>query len=102
MNISNMASGVGRSQAYALINQLSVHEPVDWLCKPRRTCSAKSSRYYKRHGTVSLYAAFDIMTGHVIGRITSPTLMAQLFIDNLRAYQADAALRGEVDFARGY
>ena len=25
---------------------------------------------YKRHGTVSLYAAFDILTGQVIGRIT--------------------------------
>ena len=25
---------------------------------------------YKRHGTASLYAAFDIMTGQVIGRIT--------------------------------
>ncbi|WP_409280886.1 IS3 family transposase [Pseudomonas defluvii] len=27
------ALDVGRSRAYALINQLSVHEPVDWLCK---------------------------------------------------------------------
>jgi hypothetical protein len=26
----------------------------------------------------------------------------QLFIDNLRAYHANEALRGEVDFARGY
>jgi hypothetical protein len=26
----------------------------------------------------------------------------QLFIDNLRAYQANEALRGEVDFSRGY
>jgi hypothetical protein len=25
---------------------------------------------YKRHGTASLYAAFDILTGKVIGRIT--------------------------------
>ncbi len=25
---------------------------------------------YKRHGTVSLYAAFDILTGQVIGRTT--------------------------------
>ena len=24
---------MGRSRAYALINQLSVHKPVDWLCK---------------------------------------------------------------------
>ncbi|MBP5141857.1 D-2-hydroxyacid dehydrogenase, partial [Pseudomonas chlororaphis] len=42
-----------------------------------------------------------LLTGHSSAP-TSPTLMAQLFIDNLRAYQADAALRGEVDFARGY
>ncbi|MDR8362774.1 IS3 family transposase [Pseudomonas sp. JL3] len=27
------ALDVGRSRAYALINQLSAHEPVDWLCK---------------------------------------------------------------------
>ncbi|NWA29895.1 IS3 family transposase [Pseudomonas gingeri] len=27
------ALDVGRSRAYALINQLSVHEPTDWLCK---------------------------------------------------------------------
>ena len=27
---------------------------------------------YKRHGTASLYAAFDILTGQVIGRIASP------------------------------
>ncbi|MDI3275935.1 IS3 family transposase [Pseudomonas sp. AL03] len=27
------ALDVGRSRAYALINQLSVHEPIDWLCK---------------------------------------------------------------------
>jgi len=26
----------------------------------------------------------------------------QLFIDNLRAYQAGEPLRGEVDFERGY
>ncbi|AZD71858.1 D-2-hydroxyacid dehydrogenase [Pseudomonas chlororaphis] len=42
-----------------------------------------------------------LLTGHSSAP-TSPTLMAQLFIDNLRAYQANAALRGEVDFARGY
>lgn len=24
---------VGRSRAFALIGQLSIHEPVDWLCK---------------------------------------------------------------------
>jgi len=29
-------------------------------------------------------------------------MMVQLFLDNLRAYQAGEALRGEVDFARGY
>jgi hypothetical protein len=26
----------------------------------------------------------------------------QLFVENLKAYQAGEALRGEVDFARGY
>jgi hypothetical protein len=29
-------------------------------------------------------------------------LMVQLFVDNLTAYQAGEALRGEVDFNRGY
>ncbi|WP_095964940.1 IS3 family transposase [Pseudomonas sp. ACN5] len=29
----NRALDVGRSRAYALIHQLSAHEPVDWLCK---------------------------------------------------------------------
>jgi phosphoglycerate dehydrogenase-like enzyme len=42
-----------------------------------------------------------LLTGHSSAP-TSPTLMAQLFIDNLRAYHANEALRGEVDFARGY
>jgi hypothetical protein len=29
-------------------------------------------------------------------------LMVELFVANLRAYQAGEALRGEVDFNRGY
>jgi hypothetical protein len=29
-------------------------------------------------------------------------MMVQLFLENLRAYQAGEALRGEVDFTRGY
>lgn len=33
---------------------------------------------------------------------TDPLLMSELFIDNLRRWQAGEALRGEVDFARGY
>ncbi|MCX7080633.1 MAG: D-2-hydroxyacid dehydrogenase, partial [Pseudomonas sp.] len=32
----------------------------------------------------------------------SPSMMVQLFVENLRAYQADTALRGEVSFERGY
>ncbi|MDF4207889.1 D-2-hydroxyacid dehydrogenase [Pseudomonas protegens] len=42
-----------------------------------------------------------LLTGHSSAP-TSPELMVQLFADNLRAYQAGQALRGEVDFARGY
>jgi phosphoglycerate dehydrogenase-like enzyme len=42
-----------------------------------------------------------LLTGHSSAP-TSPPLMVQLFLDNLRAYQAGEALRGEVDFARGY
>jgi phosphoglycerate dehydrogenase-like enzyme len=42
-----------------------------------------------------------LLTGHSSAP-TSPTMMVQLFLDNLRAYQADEALRGEVDFNRGY
>ena len=42
-----------------------------------------------------------LLTGHSSAP-TSPSLMVQLFVDNLRAFQADEALRGEVDFARGY
>ncbi|WP_239990635.1 MULTISPECIES: IS630 family transposase [unclassified Pseudomonas] len=38
---------------------------------------------YKRHGTASLYAAFDIMTGEVIGRITQRH-RAKEFLDSLR------------------
>ena len=33
ISLGYRALDVGRSRAYALINQLSVHEPIDWLCK---------------------------------------------------------------------
>lgn len=42
-----------------------------------------------------------LLTGHSSAP-TSPPMMVQLFIDNLRAYQAGGPLRGEVDFERGY
>ena len=42
-----------------------------------------------------------LLTGHSSAP-TSPTLMVQLFVENLKAYQAGEALRGEVDFSRGY
>ena len=42
-----------------------------------------------------------LLTGHSSAP-TSPALMVQLFVENLKAYQAGEALRGEVDFARGY
>ena len=42
-----------------------------------------------------------LLTGHSSAP-TSPPLMVQLFIDNLRAYQAGEPIRGEVDFERGY
>ncbi|AOE64461.1 D-2-hydroxyacid dehydrogenase [Pseudomonas corrugata] len=42
-----------------------------------------------------------LLTGHSSAP-TSPPLMTQLFLENLRAYQAGKALRGEVDFTRGY
>lgn len=42
-----------------------------------------------------------LLTGHSSAP-TSPTMMVQLFLENLRAYQAGEALRGEVDFNRGY
>lgn len=42
-----------------------------------------------------------LLTGHSSAP-TSPSLMTQLFVENLRAYQAGEALRGEVDFNRGY
>ncbi|HCN65943.1 MAG TPA: D-2-hydroxyacid dehydrogenase [Pseudomonas sp.] len=42
-----------------------------------------------------------LLTGHSSAP-TSPPMMVQLFIDNLRAYQAGEPLRGEVDFERGY
>lgn len=42
-----------------------------------------------------------LLTGHSSAP-TSPQLMVQLFIDNLRAYQNGQPLRGEVNFERGY
>ncbi|MET0776367.1 MAG: D-2-hydroxyacid dehydrogenase [Pseudomonas mandelii] len=42
-----------------------------------------------------------LLTGHSSAP-TSPTMMVNLFVENLRAYQAGEALRGEVDFSRGY
>ncbi|MCO7628016.1 D-2-hydroxyacid dehydrogenase [Pseudomonas fluorescens] len=42
-----------------------------------------------------------LLTGHSSAP-TSPALMVQLFVENLKAYQAGEALRGEVDFSRGY
>ncbi|MFT0475568.1 D-2-hydroxyacid dehydrogenase [Pseudomonas antarctica] len=42
-----------------------------------------------------------LLTGHSSAP-TSPSMMVELFVHNLRAYQAKEALRGEVDFERGY
>ena len=42
-----------------------------------------------------------LLTGHSSAP-TSPALMAQLFVENMQAYKAGQALRGEVDFNRGY
>lgn len=42
-----------------------------------------------------------LLTGHSSAP-TSPELMVELFVQNLRAYEAKEALRGEVDFERGY
>jgi len=42
-----------------------------------------------------------LLTGHSSAP-TDPLLMSELFIDNLRRWQAGEALRGEVDFTRGY
>nr|WP_180203026.1 D-2-hydroxyacid dehydrogenase [Pseudomonas sp. SbOxS1]NYU02617.1 D-2-hydroxyacid dehydrogenase [Pseudomonas sp. SbOxS1] len=48
------------------------------------------------------WTAFGLLlTGHSSAP-TSPSLMVNLFVENLRAYQAGEALRGEVDFNRGY
>ena len=33
ISLGYRALDVGRSRAFALIDQLSAHEPVDWLCK---------------------------------------------------------------------
>ena len=42
-----------------------------------------------------------LLTGHSSAP-TSPPMMVQLFVDNLRAFQAGQPMRGEVDFDRGY
>ena len=49
---------------------------------------------YKRHGTTSLYAAFDILTGKVIGR-TTKRHRAKEFLDFLR--QIDRSTPSELD-----
>ena len=45
---------------------------------------------YKRHGTASLYAALDIMTGKVIGRITQ-RLRAKVFLAFLQQIDRNTA-----------
>jgi phosphoglycerate dehydrogenase-like enzyme len=42
-----------------------------------------------------------LLTGHSAAP-TSPPAMVGMFVENLRAYQAEQPLRGEVDFQRGY
>ncbi|MEK1904853.1 MAG: D-2-hydroxyacid dehydrogenase [Pseudomonas sp.] len=42
-----------------------------------------------------------LLTGHSSAP-TDPAAMAELFLDNLQRYQQGQALRGQVDFARGY
>lgn len=42
-----------------------------------------------------------LLTGHSSAP-TDPRLLVQLFVENLARWQAGAALRGHVDFARGY
>lgn len=42
-----------------------------------------------------------LLTGHSAAP-TDPTLMSELFLDNLARWQVGKPLRGEVDFARGY
>lgn len=49
---------------------------------------------YKRHGTTSLYAAFDILTGNVMGRLTQRH-RAKEFLDFLR--QIDRATPKDLD-----
>lgn len=42
-----------------------------------------------------------LLTGHSAAQ-TSPAAMVGLFVENLRRFEAGEALRGEVDFQRGY
>lgn len=50
---------------------------------------------YKRHGTASLYAAFDILTGKVIGRITQRQRAKEFLGESLR--QIDRNTPAELD-----
>lgn len=49
---------------------------------------------YKRHGTASLYAAFDVLTGNVNGRITQRHRVRE-FLDFMR--QIDKATDARLD-----
>ncbi|BAP43997.1 D-isomer specific 2-hydroxyacid dehydrogenase family protein [Pseudomonas sp. StFLB209] len=53
----------------------------------------------RRHPFWTAYGL--LLTGHSSAP-TSPPAMVELFLDNLRAFEAGEPLRGEVDFARGY
>lgn len=55
---------------------------------------ARRTHDYKRHGTLSLYAAFDIAAGKVIGRVTK-LHRAKEFLDFLR--QIDQATPAHLD-----
>lgn len=54
----------------------------------------RRSHDYKRHGTASLYAAFDILSGKVLGRVTKRHRSKE-FLDFLR--QIDRAMPKELD-----
>ena len=51
----------------------------------------RRTHYYKRHGTTSLYAAFDVATGKVIGRVTK-LHRAREFLQFLRQIDAQTPL----------
>ena len=50
--------------------------------------AARRTHDYKRHGTASLYAAFDVSTGRVIGRVTKRH-RAKEFVDFLQQIERD-------------